>query len=109
LAESSTGFSRRTFLTGAGATGALTAVGLAVGVSGCTREHGKPANSGSVGGDGSVVAFRGAHQAGIITKDGLLAVWEKPPAGSAAMTLSSFGGAIDEAPWRAWWAEHVER
>ena len=67
MAESSTGFSRRTFLTGAGATGALTAVGLAVGVSGCTREHGKPANSGSVGGDGSVVAFRGAHQAGIDT------------------------------------------
>ena len=53
--------------------------------------------------------YRTEHQAGIITKDGLLAVWEKPPAGSAAMTLSSFGGAIDEAPWRAWWAEHVER
>jgi len=48
-------------------------------------------------------------QAGIVTKDGLLALWEKPPARSAAMTLTSFGDAIDEAPWRAWWAEHVER
>jgi uncharacterized protein YndB with AHSA1/START domain len=53
--------------------------------------------------------YRTEHQTGIVTKDGLLVVWEKPPAGSAAMTLSSFGGAIDEAPWRAWWAEHVER
>jgi len=25
------------------------------------------------------------------------------------MTLSSFGPAPDEASWRAWWAEHVER
>jgi uncharacterized protein YndB with AHSA1/START domain len=53
--------------------------------------------------------YRTEHQTGIVTKDGLLAVWEKPSAGSAAMTLSSFGDAIDEAPWRAWWAEHVER
>jgi hypothetical protein len=53
--------------------------------------------------------YRTEHQAGIVTKDGLLAVWEKPPAGTAAMTLTSFGGPIDEAPWRAWWAEHVER
>ena len=53
--------------------------------------------------------YRTEHQAGIVTKDGLLTVWEKPPAGSAAMTLSSFSGAIDEAPWRTWWAAHVER
>jgi uncharacterized protein YndB with AHSA1/START domain len=53
--------------------------------------------------------YRTEHQTGIVTKDGLLAVWEKPPAGSAAMTLSSFGGAVDAEPWRAWWAEHVER
>ena len=53
--------------------------------------------------------YRTEHQAGIVTKEGLLAVWEKPPAGTAAMTLSSFGGAIDEAPWRAWWAENVKR
>ena len=53
--------------------------------------------------------YRTEHQAGIITKDGLLAVWEKPPAGTAAMTLTSFGGPVDEAPWRAWWSEHVER
>src|SRR5919107_327523 len=53
--------------------------------------------------------YRSEHQTGIVTKDGLLAVWEKPPAGSAAMTLTSFGGAIDEPRWRAWWAEHVER
>jgi uncharacterized protein YndB with AHSA1/START domain len=53
--------------------------------------------------------YRTQHQAGIVTKDGLLAVWEKPPAGTAAMTLTRFGGAIDEAPWRAWWAEHIER
>ena len=53
--------------------------------------------------------YRTEHQAGIVTKDGLLAVWEKPPSGSAAMTLSSFGGPIDEPHWRAWWAEHVER
>jgi hypothetical protein len=53
--------------------------------------------------------YRTQHQTGIVTKDGLLVVWEKPPDGSAAMTLSSFTGSIDEAPWRAWWAEHVER
>jgi uncharacterized protein YndB with AHSA1/START domain len=53
--------------------------------------------------------YRTEHQAGIVTKDGLLAVWEKPPSGSAAMTLSSFGGPVDEPHWRAWWAEHVER
>ena len=53
--------------------------------------------------------YRTEHQAGIVTKDGLLAIWEKPPAGTAAMTLSSFAGPIDEAPWRAWWAEQVER
>jgi hypothetical protein len=53
--------------------------------------------------------YRTEHQSGIVTKDGLLAVWEKPSAGSAAMTLSSFGRAPDEAAWRAWWAEHVER
>ncbi len=53
--------------------------------------------------------YRTELQAGIVTKDGLLAVWEKPSAGSAAMTLTSFGAAIDEAHWRAWWAEHVER
>jgi hypothetical protein len=53
--------------------------------------------------------YRTEHQTGIVTKDGLLAVWENPPAGSAAMTLSSFGGTVDEAHWRAWWAEHVER
>ena len=53
--------------------------------------------------------YRTEHQAGIVTRDGLLAVWEKPPAGTAAMTLTSFGGPVDEAPWRAWWAEHVER
>ncbi len=47
--------------------------------------------------------YRTEHQTGIVTKDGLLAVWENPPAGSAAMTLSSFGGPIDEAPWRDWW------
>jgi uncharacterized protein YndB with AHSA1/START domain len=49
------------------------------------------------------------EQAGLVTQDGLLAVWEKPSAGSAAMTVSSFRGAVDEAAWRAWWAEHVER
>jgi len=53
--------------------------------------------------------YQTEHQTGIVTKDGLLAVWENPAAGSAAMTITSFGGAIDEAPWRAWWAEHVER
>ena len=53
--------------------------------------------------------YRTEHQTGIVTKDGLLVVWEKPPAGSAAMTLSSVVGAIDEAPWRAWWSEHVAR
>ena len=53
--------------------------------------------------------YRTEHQTGIVTKNGLLAVYEKPPAGSAAMTLSSFGGTIDELSWRAWWAEHVER
>jgi len=53
--------------------------------------------------------YRTEHQTGIVTTDGLLAVCEKPPAGSAAMTLSSFGGPIDETPWRDWWAEHVER
>ncbi len=53
--------------------------------------------------------YRTELQAGIVTKDGLLAVWEKPSAGSAAMTLTSFGAAIDAAHWRAWWAEHVER
>ena len=53
--------------------------------------------------------YRSEHQAGIVTKDGLLAVWERPDAGAAGMTLSSFGGPIDEAPWRDWWAEHVER
>jgi len=53
--------------------------------------------------------YRTEHQAGIVTRDGLLAVWEKPPAGTAAMTLTSFGGPVDEAPWRAWWSEHVER
>ena len=53
--------------------------------------------------------YRTQYQTGIVTKDGLLVVWEKPPDGSAAMTLSSFAGAIDEAPWRAWWADHVER
>lgn len=53
--------------------------------------------------------YRTEHQAGIVTKDGLLAVWEKPPTGSAAMTLTSFGAAIDEPSWRDWWAEHVER
>ena len=53
--------------------------------------------------------YRTEHQTGIVTKDGLLALWEKPPSGSAAMTLSSFGGPIDEPHWRAWWAEHVER
>ena len=53
--------------------------------------------------------YRTEHQAGVVTRDGLLAVWERPPAGSAAMTLSSFGGTADEAAWRAWWAEHVAR
>ena len=53
--------------------------------------------------------YRTEHQAGIVTKDGLLAVWEKPPAGSAAMTLTSFGGPVDQPFWRGWWAEHVER
>jgi hypothetical protein len=53
--------------------------------------------------------YRTDHQTGLVTKDGLLAVWEKPPSDSAAMTLSSFGGAIDEPHWRGWWAEHVER
>jgi len=53
--------------------------------------------------------YRTEHQAGIVTKDGLLVVWEKPPAGTAAMTLSRFGGAPDEAPWSAWWQEHVAR
>ena len=53
--------------------------------------------------------YRTEHQAGIVTKDGLLVVWEKPPAGTAAMTLSRFGGAPDEATWSAWWQEHVAR
>jgi len=53
--------------------------------------------------------YRAEHQTGIVTPDGLLAVWEKPPVGSAAMTLSSFGGTPDEDAWRAWWAEHVAR
>ena len=53
--------------------------------------------------------YRTEHQTGIVTRDGLLVVWEKPSTGSAAMTLSRFGGAPDEAAWRAWWAEHVER
>jgi hypothetical protein len=53
--------------------------------------------------------YRTEHQAGIVTQDGLLVVWEKPPAGSAAMTLSRFGAAPDEAAWRAWWEEHVVR
>jgi hypothetical protein len=45
----------------------------------------------------------------MVTGDELLAVWEKPSAGSAAMTVTSFGGGVDEASWRAWWAEHVQR
>jgi len=53
--------------------------------------------------------YRTEHQTGIVTSDGLLIVWEKPPAGSAAMTLSRFGGAPDEATWSAWWQEHVAR
>ena len=53
--------------------------------------------------------YRAEHQTGVVTRDGLLAVWEKPPAGSAAMTLTSFGGTPDEDAWRAWWAEHVAR
>jgi len=53
--------------------------------------------------------YRTEHQAGIVTQDGLLAVWEKPPAGSAAMTLTSFARTPDEAAWRAWWEEHVAR
>jgi deferrochelatase/peroxidase EfeB len=65
--RSLTRFSRRTFLTGAGATGALTAVGLAVGAAGCTDEHPKSAGVQAAKGDPSVVSFRGAHQAGIAT------------------------------------------
>src|SRR4051794_26816721 len=53
--------------------------------------------------------YRTEHQTGMVTGDELLAVWEKPSAGSAAMTVTSFGGGVDEASWRAWWAEHVER
>ena len=53
--------------------------------------------------------YRTEHQAGMVTRDGLLAVWERPEAGSAGMTLSSFGGTPDEDAWRAWWAEHVAR
>ncbi len=53
--------------------------------------------------------YRTEHQAGVVTPDGLLAVWERPRAGSAGMTLSSFRGTPDEDPWRAWWAEHVAR
>jgi uncharacterized protein YndB with AHSA1/START domain len=53
--------------------------------------------------------YRTEHQAGIVTQDGLLAVWEKPPARSAAMTLTSFGRTPDEAAWRAWWEENVAR
>ena len=68
-----------------------------------------PGAAARVGGLPGAPWYRTEHQAGIVTKDGLLAVWEKPPAGAAGMTLTSFGGPIDEAPWRAWWAEHVER
>ena len=53
--------------------------------------------------------YRTEHQAGMVTRDGLLAVWERPATGSAGMTLSSFGGTPDEEHWRAWWAEHVAR
>ncbi len=53
--------------------------------------------------------YRTEHQAGMVTTDGLLAVWERPATGSAAMTLSSFGGTPDEDAWRGWWAEHVAR
>ena len=47
--------------------------------------------------------YRTEHQAGIVTEDGLLVVWENPPAGTASMTVSSFAGAPDEARWRDWW------
>jgi deferrochelatase/peroxidase EfeB len=68
LAESPAGFSRRTFLTGAGAVGALGATGLVAGLSGCTDQHAKSAGAATQpAGDTSVVAFRGAHQAGITT------------------------------------------
>ena len=40
----------------------------------------------------------------MLVDGGLLAVWEKPPACSAAMTFSRFGGAPDEARWPAWWS-----
>ena len=39
----------------------------------------------------------------ILVDGGLLAVWEKPEAGTASMTLTSFGAAPDEARWRDWW------
>jgi len=53
--------------------------------------------------------YRTEHQTGIVTKDGLLAVWENPEAGSAAMTLTSFGEPVDEAPWREWWHRDEDR
>jgi len=63
--------SRRAFLTGVGAAGAVGAVGLGAGLAGCTREHasssGTADTTGRTGGDRSVVAFRGTHQAGIVT------------------------------------------
>ena len=48
--------------------------------------------------------YRTEHQAGVLVDGGLLAVWEKPEAGTASMTFTSFGAPPDEARWRDWWA-----
>ena len=54
--------------------------------------------------DGAEPWYRTEHQAGVLADGGLLTVWEKPPAGTAAMTFTSFGAEPDEARWRDWWA-----
>ncbi len=47
--------------------------------------------------------YRTEHQAGVLVDGGLLAVWEKPAASTAAMTFTCFGAPPEEAGWRDWW------
>jgi uncharacterized protein YndB with AHSA1/START domain len=53
--------------------------------------------------EGAEPWYRTAHQAGVLVDGGLLAVCEKPPAGTSAMTFTSFGDPPEESRWRAWW------
>lgn len=46
--------------------------------------------------------FHTEHQAASVT-DGALVLVAAEPDGSAALTVSAYGGEPDEARWRAWW------